>query len=110
MFNLDLCSTWYTPFVRHIALVLSSVVFSVAALLSNSHGLQELRKQNPQLMQQISQHQQEFMRMVMEAPEEGEDEEMAQMAQLLGAMGGGGGAGGLPPGVVQVSMWTLCLR
>jgi hypothetical protein len=62
---------------------------------------QELRKQNPALMQQISAHQQEFMQMVMEAPAEGEDEEMAQMAQLLGQMGGGG-AGGLPPGVVQV--------
>jgi hypothetical protein len=62
--------------------------------------LQELRKQNPGLMQQISAHQQEFMQMVMEPAAEGEDEEMAQMAQLLGQMGGG--AGGLPPGVVQV--------
>jgi hypothetical protein len=65
--------------------------------------LQELRKQNPGLMQQISAHQQEFMRMVMEAPPEGEDDDMAQMAQLLGAMGGGG-AGELPPGVVQVRL------
>jgi hypothetical protein len=71
--------------------------------------VQELRKQNPQLMQQISQNQAEFMRMVMEAPEEGEEEEMAQMAQLLGAMRGGGAGGpgaegGLPPGVVAVSV------
>eukprot|EP00775_Hariotina_reticulata_P002326 gene2326-2634_t len=70
--------------------------------------LQELRKQNPQLMQQISQNQAEFMRMVMEAPEEGEEEEMAQMAQLLGAMRGGagaaGGEGGLPPGVMAIEL------
>jgi hypothetical protein len=78
---------------------------TAAAAAAAAVNPQELRKQNPQLMQQISAHQQEFMRMVMEAPAEGEDDDMAQMAQLLGAMGGGG-AGGLPPGMVQVRFCT----
>jgi hypothetical protein len=65
---------------------------------------QELRRQDPQLLQQIQANQGEFMRMVME-PGEGEGDDMAELLQAM-AGGAGGGAGGLPPGVVQVG-W-LC--
>jgi hypothetical protein len=60
---------------------------------------QELRKQNPALMQTISAHQAEFMRMVMEAPEEGEEDDLGA---LLRGMRGAGGAGGEGGTVVRV--------
>ncbi|KIY92057.1 Putative DNA repair protein RAD23-3 [Monoraphidium neglectum] len=61
--------------------------------------LQELGKQNPELLQQINAHQADFLRMVMEPGEEGEDDEMAE---ALAAMAGG--EGGLPPGMIAVEL------
>jgi hypothetical protein len=70
---------------------------------------QELRRQDPQLLQQIQANQGEFMRMVMEPGEgEGGDEDMAELLQAMA--GGAGGAGGLPPGMVQVGgavVWVV---
>lgn len=66
---------------------------------------QELRRQDPALLQQIQANQGEFMRMVME-PGEGEGDDMAELLQAMA--GGAGGAGGLPPGVVQVCVDGLC--
>lgn len=48
-------------------------------------------------LQLIQQHQQDFLRMVMEPPGEEED---AAMEAMLGEMGGGG----LPPGMVQIEL------
>lgn len=66
--------------------------------------VQELRRQDPALLQQIQANQGEFMRMVME-PGEGEGDDMAELLQAMA--GGAGGAGGLPPGVVQVCGRTV---
>jgi len=52
--------------------------------------LQELGKQNPELLQQIQANQGAFMQMLAEPAAEGEDDPMAAM---LGALGGGGGGG-----------------
>lgn len=78
------------------------VVYTVVHPATKQPNKQELRRQDPALLQQIQANQGDFMRMVME-PAEGEEGD--DMAELLQAMAGGaGGPGGLPPGMVQVTM------
>merc|ERR1719379_1125325 len=65
-----------------------------------------LQDSNPQLMQHINEHQEEFLAMLQEpdGDEEGDDEEGDEVDDFLAAMQEGGG--GMPPGmpgVVQLS-------
>ncbi|KAK9811909.1 hypothetical protein WJX72_012290 [[Myrmecia] bisecta] len=62
--------------------------------------LQELGKQNPDLLQLINSNQQDFLRLINE-PAEGGAPNIQDLAAQLGAAGG---EGGLPPGAVQVHL------
>lgn len=53
--------------------------------------LQEIGRNDPQLMQLINTNQQEFMRMLSEPPPAGTD-----LGAALAGAGGGGGGGGAP--------------
>ena len=52
--------------------------------------MQELGKQNPDLLQMINSNQEEFLRMINEPAPQGEPN-MAELAAQLGAAGGGAG-------------------
>ena len=72
--------------------------------LSCSHVrmLQELGKQNPELLTLINQHQQEFLRIINEpVPPEQAEQVSQQIAQFQAGMGGGAGGeqGGWHPRV-----------
>ena len=59
--------------------------------------LQQLGASNPQILQLINQHQEEFIRLL------NEPVNPAALGAAMGGAGGGAGEGGLPPGVVQVT-------
>jgi len=63
--------------------------------------LQEIGQNNPQILQLINDHQQEFMELLQQPV----SPEQAQFAQALAAGAGAGGAGGAPPpqNVIQVT-------
>lgn len=52
--------------------------------------VQELGKQNPELLQMINSNQQEFLRMINDPVPQGQPD-MAELAAQLGAAGGGAG-------------------
>ena len=52
--------------------------------------MQELGKQNPELLQMINSNQEEFLRMINEPAPQGQPD-MAELAAQLGAAGGGAG-------------------
>lgn len=67
--------------------------------------LQSLAATHPQLLQQITQNQEEFVRMLQEpAGGGGQDPVAAMLAAAQAAQGGGGMPQGLPPGAVQIEL------
>lgn len=92
------CGAWGCVLPSGLNTVFKTSCFAV--LCRAVLWLQELRRQDPALLQQIQANQGEFMRMVMEPQEGGEGDDMAELLQAMA--GGAGGAGGLPPGMVQV--------
>ncbi len=72
----------------------------IAPFASFSVHVQELGKQNPELLTLINQHQQEFLRIINEpVPPEQAEQVSQQIAQFQAGMGGGAGGeqGGSPP-------------
>lgn len=64
--------------------------------------MQELGKQNPDLLTLINQHQQEFLRIINEpVPPEQAEQVSQQIAQFQAGMGGAGGEQGGSPGSCQ---------